>query len=237
MTRAVFLRLVDQEDKAAALADAVVSLRADDGHPRSYVVDVDSFRRIPRAPFAYWAPAQAFQAFDHLPSLESHSRFVRCGMGTLDNFRFLRIWWEVSAASTLTGTSNTAPSEFREMTANGKAWVNLAKGGAFSPYYGDLYLVVNFANSGLELKTYVAAKVGSASRKIQAESFYFRSGLTWTQRTQSGLSVRVLPKGCIFGDKGPAVLVAFDDQEELSSLLGLMNSQAFAYLVSLQMAF
>ncbi len=46
-----------------------------------------------------------------------------------------------------------------------------------------------------------------------------------------------MPRGCIFGHKGPAAFVAEDAPEPLLALLALTNSQPFLMLVSLQMAF
>jgi hypothetical protein len=64
--------------------------------------------------------------------------------------------------------------------------------------------------------------------------FFFLRGLTWSRRSQRGLSLRILPEGAIFGDKGPAIL---GETSHLYSLLGLTNSMAFHSLVKLQMAF
>jgi hypothetical protein len=46
-----------------------------------------------------------------------------------------------------------------------------------------------------------------------------------------------MPAGCIFADKGPAVFLLDDDEEQLLSLLAIANSSTFRYLVELQMAF
>jgi hypothetical protein len=45
-----------------------------------------------------------------------------------------------------------------------------------------------------------------------------------------------MPKDSIFGDKGPAALAPNDDRNELLFLMGILNSKAFAALVSLQLA-
>ncbi len=66
--------------------------------------------------------------------------------------------------------------------------------------------------------------------------FYFRPGLTWPRRTTSGLSLRAMPAGCIFADKGPAAFLEDDDAPELLALLTITNSRPFAALVELQLA-
>jgi hypothetical protein len=45
-----------------------------------------------------------------------------------------------------------------------------------------------------------------------------------------------MPSGCIFGSKGPAVIVQDNDHEELLALLAISNSQAFRSLVEFQLA-
>src|SRR5690606_34166550 len=127
----------------------------------------------------------------------------------------------------VTGTPETTPEDFRRQTFAGKRWVPFAKGGEYSPYYADLHLVINWERDGEELQAF-------SRSVIRNPDFYFRPGLTWSRRTQSGLSVRSLPAGAIFGDKGPSI---FADIPDLLVLLAIANSEAFRFLVSLQMAF
>jgi hypothetical protein len=61
--------------------------------------------------------------------------------------------------------------------------------------------------------------------------FFFRKGLTWPRRTTSGMSVRILPEGCIFADKGPTAFT-----QDLPCWLGLLQSSAFGLLTSIQLA-
>src|SRR5690606_10598808 len=61
-------------------------------------------------------------------------------------------------------------------------------------------------------------------------------GLTWPLRTTSGISFRVMPQGCIFGHKGPAVFVDTNSSDELLAVCAISNSQPFGLLLSLQLA-
>ncbi|MDZ4064470.1 MAG: hypothetical protein U1E22_07355 [Coriobacteriia bacterium] len=209
-----FFRAVSFAQKDAALARAVSGSRF--GAP-AFVRDVRAFGVVPRTPFPYWASDVLLGTFECMPALESSKRAARCGMGTLDNFRFLRCYWEV--------------------LRDADRWYPIAKGGEFSRYYSDLGLVVDWLDAGSGMKCFVEQKVGSASRKIQAESFYFRPGLTWSHRTQGGFSIRAMPAGCIVGDKGPAVFYTGDQSFALLHLIALLNSSAFRGLVELQMTF
>lgn len=207
----LFLRLLAEDDKAAALQTACARLKAGEAEPRAFSVAPEAFDAVPGKPFAYWVSDAVRETF-RLPAFESEGRTVKQGLATADDFRFVRGWWEVISPGTA-----------------GK-WFPFAKGGAYSPFYADVYLVVNWAREGAEM----AAFSGSV---IRNPDYYFRPGLTWPRRTQGGLSLRAMPAGCIFADKGPAAFVADDDPDELLALLALANSRAFGLLVSLQMAF
>jgi hypothetical protein len=115
--------------------------------------------------------------------------------------------------------------------------LGLAKGGSYSPFYADLHLVGNWAGDGKEIRNLFNPETGKLNSRPQNTEFFGRPGLTWPRRTQGGLSLRALPRGCIFADKGPAAFVADDAPDDLLALLALVNSHAFGLLVSLQMAF
>src|SRR5690606_1784132 len=112
-----------------------------------------------------------------------------------------------------------------------------AKGGEFSPYFGDVHLVVNWAAKGAEIVNFVNLATGRQYSRPQNVVYYFRPGLTWTLRTQRGLNYRPMPAGCIFGHRGPAVFDEADSPETLLALLALVNSRAFALLAAIQTSF
>jgi len=215
METTIFLRMLAYGDKGSALIEGIDKLKNGDLSSAVYGVDAESFQQIPGSPFAYWVSSQALQSFRELDSFESRERQVRCGMGTLDDFRFLRVWWEIAPRNIVTGGLETTQEDFRQQTYDHKSWVLFARGGNFSPYHTDLTSVVNFAANGREVKTFVAMKVGSASRKIQSESFYFRSGLTWPLRGIH-LSAQAVPSGAIFSVGGK---MAFAEHTEVLPLL------------------
>lgn len=210
-----FLRLLRESDKAAALMDACNHLRQGENDPRSFDVAWDSFGSVPSKPFAYWAGDAVLSAFHKLPACEGNGRSSRVGLQTSDDFRFVRLAWEIA----------------------GEAWMPFAKGGAYAPFYADVYLAVNWAVRGAEICNFVDARSGRLLSRPQNTDFYFRPGLTWTLRSQLGFGMRVMPAACVFGHKGPALFSDLDDTEELLAILALTNSLAFRSLVSLQMAF
>ncbi len=165
------------------------------------------------------------RVFAELPRFEDSGRAVRVGLQTGDDFRFLRTWWEVLPEGRLNRSANTKQNEIRKEFIEAKRWILFAKGGIYSPYYADIYLLVNWEQGGEEVKGFQ----GSYPRSLD---FYFRPGLTYPSRT-NGFSVRVMPEGCIFSHKGPAVFISNDREFELLSLLTVMNSKPFYVLLSL----
>ncbi|MBZ9746806.1 BREX-1 system adenine-specific DNA-methyltransferase PglX [Mesorhizobium sp. CO1-1-7] len=214
-----FLRLLADKDKGSNLLASCTALRANADEARVFQVAPESFRTVPGAPFAYWVSEAVREVFERLPALECDKRTARQGLATADDFRFVRAAWEVEGSH--------------------EGWWGFAKGGAFSPYYSDIYLVANWSDDGKEMKAWADPLYGNSgwSRILKSTDCYARPGLTWPRRTQGGLSLRAMPRGCIFADKGPAAFVANDAPDALLALLAMVNSQAFRLLVSLQMAF
>lgn len=214
-----FLRLLTETDKAQALATACARLRQGDTDPCHFDVAAGAFDAVPGKPFAYWVSDAVRDVFKKLGALEDGERTARQGLATAEDFRFVRTWWESKSAR----------------------WFGFAKGGAFSPFYADAYLLVNWSDDGAEIKAGICRRYpylnGNAEFVAKNTQFYFRPGLTWSLRSQIGIGVRAMPLGCIFGHKGPAAFAEADAPDELLALLALVNSSSFVLLVSLQVAF
>lgn len=214
-----FLRLLTEIDKGKALVTACRRLRQGDADPCHFDVAAESFDAVPGKPFAYWVSDAVRNVFKELSSLEDGERTARQGLTTAEDFRFVRAWWESQSSG----------------------WFGFAKGGAFSRFYADVYLLANWANDGSEIKAGICRRYpylnGNAEFVAKNPQYYLRPGLTWPRRTQGGLSMRAMPAGCIFADKGPAAFADDDDPDDLLALLALVNSSSFALLVSLQVAF
>jgi hypothetical protein len=217
--RTVFLRVLDTPDKALAIRAASHG-RNEAVHRRRFEMDATSLASVPGSPFAYWASDRLRSAFGRLSPFESVGRVARQGGINGDDFRWLRLWWEVPVA----------------VGAPGKCCLPIAKGGSFSPFYADLALVARW-DTARETFLGFTGLPHRPSLQPASSNFYFRRGLTWPRRTQAGLSLRALPGGCIFADKGPAAFTESDNNQELLTLLALMNARAFHTLVDLQMTF
>ena len=216
--KAIFLRALEEtEDKDRVLREAIASPEHAMGRTR-FAVDSSTFGQVPGSPFAYWVGDTLRALFGEHSAFESARRQAVGGLKTLRDERFLRCWWELAAR---------CPGD----------WPSLAKGGSTSSFYADVYLCVDWHHRGRDISWYGYQRrpregFGAASRGID---HYFRPGLTWPRRTD-GLSFRVMPKGCIFADKGPAAFVEDDNPGELLWLCAIINSAPFGALVALQLA-
>jgi hypothetical protein len=224
-----FLRILKPAvgDKARALRAAVADVNEGSAAPGVvFAVRPDLFRCIRGSPFAYWVRESFRRIFlTHAPlaagSFNGESGRVRRVATTTsplnDNFRFARLHWEVSTE--------------RGATAR---WCSWSKGGAYSPYHYDPDTVICWDDGRGTYPGFLGTPSRPLERPASADLF-FRPALTWPLRTD-GLSFRVLPRGGIFGAKGGCLCVRGDSENELLAWLAVVNSQAFAYLVSMQLA-
>ncbi len=190
----------------------VKSLRSEADGVRHDVARRD-FAAIDGSPLAYERVGIVAPVFRDAPALDPGSATVKQGLATSDDERWLREFWEVVP----------------ESIGRSGRWVPFAKGGDFCRFYSDQHLLIKWANNGRELKDYIIAKDGSESKRIYSQDWYFKRGLTWPRRTQRGFNLRVMPEGCIFGDKGPAVFST--DPSKLFFVLGIANSTPAEFLL------
>ncbi|MBK5969194.1 MULTISPECIES: BREX-1 system adenine-specific DNA-methyltransferase PglX [Thiorhodovibrio] len=174
-----------------------------------YRCSPDRFAHIPNSPIAYWITKSTDLAFARHPPLEDVSE-VRQGLATADDGRFLRSWFEVDY-SRLSVARSERPK-----------WYPFTKGGDFRRWYGNDLLVINWQNDGRELREFNRSV-------IRNPQFYGREAITWSLITSSAASFRYVPKGAVFGHKGPVVLPNQTDQ--LEQLLSYLNSTICAHLL------
>ena len=156
-----------------------------------YYCKQNGFHSIPGSPIAYWASDRVREIFKNNISLEDISNSSN-GVQTGDNDLFLRFWSEVNISKV--GFSFKSS----ELAKDSKLkWIPYNKGGPYRKWYGNFSYLVNWQNSGFEIKN---AK-GSC---VRDEYLYFSQGITWSDVTSGNLSARYLPKGFIYDASGPS---------------------------------
>ncbi|MBY3465672.1 hypothetical protein HFN80_16905 [Rhizobium laguerreae] len=210
---ALFISVVtaDVSDKGQALLDSISRPKT----PNVFEVDTSSFASLPGLPFAYWASSAALAAYRDMPSLAAAGVEAMSTNQLSDDNRYARLWWEVTPASKET-------------------WKSWAKGRGFAPYHYDIRTVVRWNDKRGTYQGFI----GTSARPLEKPAsvgWFFRPGLTWPRRSNT-LSFSLLPRDSIIGNKGPCIFVPGDDEVRLLALCGVLNSDAFRYLVALQVA-
>ena len=159
------------------------------------------FATIESSPLAYRRVGIVAHVFRDAVSLEPGWGIARQGKATGDDARWLRCFWEI---------------------ANEPTWIPFAKGGDFCRFYSDTYLRLDWNGDRREA-------LRTSGNGLPSLEHYFKPGLTWPLRTVRGFNVRIMPQGCIFGHKGPAIFPVRERDEWF--LLGLANSAPAEYLL------
>lgn len=188
--KGTYCRLIDG-DSEKAKADMFVS-----GENR-YVAEQDNFSKIPGSPVAYWVSENFLLSFVVGESLAKIAP-TRKGMFTGNNDLWLKFWFEIS---------NT---EFC------KKFMPYNKGGEYRKWYGNNDYVVDWSNSGKDIKSY------KGSGNI-VEKLFFKPCLTWSLVTSYKPSFRaIIDSFHVMGDAGPIVVT---NKNNNNYILGLLNSK------------
>ena len=174
------------------------------------------FSKIPGTPIAYWVSEKVKKCFSIGTPIGALAA-PRKGNTTTDNNRFLRLWTEVSQKNVAIGYCSS-----KEVDLANKKWVPYNKGGGFRKWFGFNEYLVNWKNSGEEIKSIPHSVVAN-------EQYFFQDGLTWSTITSSHFSVRSFGKGYVFDNGGCCV---FGNAHILNDLLLYMNSSVFTKMFS-----
>ena len=212
------IRLITEELKHKPLLESLSSVMAGMSDDRVFCVEPSRLKVLPGVPLAYWVPAHVLRLFEKKSTFATAGASLQRGLFTADDFRFIRLYSEV----------NPCQVNF------GGRWSRFVKGGDNTRFYRPVELVVLSDSEFSEIAAVVTARYpylkGDANWVLHMENGYGNAGLTYTLRTSSPLALRVLPEGCYFANKGPAV---FSNRPWL--LLGLLNSQLVLRLIELFM--
>jgi hypothetical protein len=173
-----------------------------------FTIQQSALLELPKAAFAYWLSPQIRSAYVAGKAVEQVT--ISDGQTkTGDNDRFLRQLWEISAGE----------------VGFGRKWVLHPKGGGNRKWYGNTDFVINWSE---------AARVHYRKdrvARILPDYLWRRRGICWSNiSTSSWLGFRLLTADEIFNLKSPALFLKQDEQ--LSFLLGFLNTPIASYLVS-----
>lgn len=184
-----------------------------------YRASAADFMKIPGSPVAYWVGESIRNAFQSGESFESLAT-PRQGLGTGNNARFTRFWYEIDRVKLALGCATK-----NEALASKAKWFPYTKGGGFKKWYGNELDVVNWENDGAEIKS---ALKGMNPNIPRSEEHYFKKGITWGLITSANFSARVSDAGAIFDVGGSK---AMPSEDNYLSVLGFLNSKISGFLL------
>ena len=179
------------------------------------------FSSIPGTPITYSFSQAVINAFAKDPSVSDRAT-TRLGMTTADNNRFVRLWFEVDINKTIFNAHSD-----EEVLKHGKKWVPYNKGGKYRKWYGNQDCVVNWYNSGFEIKNFADDK-GHIRSTVPNTEYYFLPCATWSKISSGSIAFRYRDYGSIF-DVAGACLYA---KKGLLPLMGFLNSNVADAILS-----
>ncbi len=186
--KGAFVRLVNGRTEAEKEADLLLA-RNGAGKDWLYFSSDQDFQKLPGSPIAYWLSDKEYGAFE-LPMLGEVGS-TRRGLQTGDKDRFIRNWFEVQI-----GETDWASLTKQEAAVSNAKWFRFNNGGDYRKWYGNFFLVVDWAKNGKNIKE-------SGGAIIPSEELYFLPAASWARLSTGKNSFRVHAEGVIPGDLSP----------------------------------
>ena len=203
-----YLRLIDGNSEFEKSKMAIEAIKGRRNSCNFFNASSSDFKKIPESPIAYWLSKKVREAFVFPKVSEFFD--VKEGLGTRDDSRFLRCFWEVSY------------SQIRLSSDGEEKWVPTDKAGGFRKWFGSNETVMNWEGDGHEIRSFEK----SVPRNTQ---YFFKDAVAWGKVATGRPSFRLRTNQFAFVDAAPS---AFG--ENLHLLLASLNSCAIAQLLKIQ---
>ena len=176
---------------------------------RVYVLPQNKLKKIKTYPFIYWI-SDEFRTKFAGKSVEELLKPAQ-GAATTNNNKYLRFWWEVSPDSIS-----------KDNKIDHKKWVGYSKGGPFTKWYGNVWLLVNWENDGYDLKNSKAV--------LRNSDCYFKEGITYSASgsRSMGVAYRVHPENSLFDTGGSCVFPRI--YTNVPYIMAFLNSKLSSYI-------
>jgi hypothetical protein len=206
----IWIRVLKTKLKERTVLQATEMAARGERHKTLFHASHQRFESLPSKVCGYWMSDSIIKSYRPENSIGAKAAEIKQGTATADDFRFLRLAWEIAPRT----------------IGVGNQWVWFAKGGEFSPFFDDIHLTLMWKNDGQEI-------IAWGSGRPQNAQYFGNPGVTWPRRTTSQFGPRAFPGGCAFGDKGP---VAFPRQRVRPEvLLGILASRPSKLLLSVRL--
>jgi hypothetical protein len=207
-TEGVYLNITanqPERTKQSSLKTAYEDLIINKKNDRVYTLSQSKLKIIEGSPFIYWISDGFRDKFKEKP-IQTYADVAQ-GMGTGNNDKFLRFWWEIS-------NKFNAQDGF-------SYWKGYSKGGPFNKWFGNLWAVVDWKNEGNDLKNYAGSILRNAD-------YYFKKGITYSASGSKGVSFRYLPENYAFDVGGSCIFPK--NENDIDYYLGFLNTNLCLYI-------
>jgi len=223
----LFFRLLIDAEKGEILKQLTEECLGGNASGRTFVINPNHFEALNGSPYAYWVSRSTIETIGGHTRIEGNKGAIRVGLQTSNDWRFLRLAWEVPNRRICTGDSTVAKKQdqfvldvrnrFRKAD---RQWAFFSKTEKASPWFSPLTLVIDWTLDGRLLEEFVRSLGYSPSRLIKSVEFYFRPGFSYMLRS-TRLVPYLVPSG-VMPTAGRAQI--FPEQGEEYAVLGICAS-------------
>ena len=180
------------------------------------------FLDLPQADLVYDLDDEAYRSLTNGgAAFEPAIGRITFGLTTKDDFRFVRLRWEIP------------PS----LVGRDGPWSPFAKGGEYSWFTATTHLLVRQGRGADEIAAFAEQRDGNIASTRRSSVYYFNAAVCFSRRSQRGFSARRLRPNACFSDK-TAVIVPQPGQERwLNALAPVLASVEYQRLIAAQSKF
>jgi hypothetical protein len=150
--------------------------------------DLSNTATVPGSPFVVSSTTALSELWRCPFRLQPDHAVVATGGKTFDDFRFLRVWWEVDIA------------------ALGDKWLPVDVGGDYMPGLAIPRLVQNWHNNGREVRAKSRQERGTDAQVMQSSRFWFQNAISFPYTSSIGFGPRLMLGGTIFSTDAVAII-------------------------------
>lgn len=182
----------------------------------------ERFTALPQADLLYHLEDDAISGLtDAASTFEPGIGRVTFGLTTKDDFRFVRLRWEIP-------DSRIGKQEL---------WSPFAKGGEYSWFTGTTHLLVHQGKNGDELAAFAESRDGNIASTRRSSAYYFKPAVCFSRRSQKGFSARRLRPNACFSDKSAVIVPAEEGSPWLYAVPAVLASAEYQKLITAQSKF
>jgi hypothetical protein len=213
LNKSIFIRLTNEKNNDTLKEELKTK-------SNTYFKKPALFSSISNSPLCYWVDDKTLQLYEDCPRFEKEKRASKQGTSTSDNFRFVRLHWEIQ--------TDKIGRDRIDFTIN-KKWSLFLINDSSNRFYLPNLSYVNWASDGAEVKALLQHKY---NKSAQSEYTYFFECISWADRTSS-FKPYIVSKGGISTNHRFSTL--FFSNDELLYTCALWNSEYFDYLMKLSL--